>query len=246
MFYQMPQISDVNVNSNVLPDPENEYVCWFDIMGTQSIMSRSLEATTIFLSKLHGAFLQAHEENDPTDVQYYPMGDGIFLTSSERDSLFPILSDTFAMLAKDVNEQDRELYRYVVKASVAYGPVIHGSEIPDGLNDRLDNTPEYLNSILLGIPVIQAFAGEEETPPFGVSIHESARAFAPNERDKFSYSWWEWFNPRVGRDYEDTAIRLRQNLEGYYDWCSANHSQMEYELSRIEEHETLMKQYFPN
>ena len=41
--------------------PTNEYICWIDVMGSQSIMLRSLKIASNFVMKLHIAALRASE-----------------------------------------------------------------------------------------------------------------------------------------------------------------------------------------
>jgi predicted RNA-binding protein with TRAM domain len=91
--------------------------------------------------------------------------------------------------------------------------------------------------------MVQAFEYEREAPPFGVYVHESARSFAPDERNEepFNYVWWKWFQP-VDRAI---AVELREILDEYYEWATNNSRRIENDLERIDEHEKLAKQYFP-
>lgn len=38
-----------------------KYVAWLDLMGSESVMQRSMETSAIFLGKLHGAALKTTE-----------------------------------------------------------------------------------------------------------------------------------------------------------------------------------------
>lgn len=52
-------------------------------------------------------------------------------------------------------------YKFLFKASLAYGPIIHGRDIPDETNRQFIEVPGYKDSILIGLPMIQAFTHEK-------------------------------------------------------------------------------------
>jgi hypothetical protein len=52
----------------------HQFVCWIDVMGSQSAMSRSLPMAANFLMKLHIAALTAHKAYT---LDIYPVIDGV-------------------------------------------------------------------------------------------------------------------------------------------------------------------------
>jgi len=236
------EITPPEFNSREMPNPSEKYVCWMDIMGTGSIMPRSLETSSIFIFKLHVAALEASESEE---IHLYPMMDGVYAVSNSKQTLLTFLEKVFSAMAVDIKENiNEEHYKYVVKASIAFGPVVHGEDIPSEASNVLE--PNYNGSILLGMPMVQAYQSEQEAPPFGVYIHESARAFAPDSEAPFNHYWWEWFHPH-GKDYDfhELAENLCQNLKSYYDWCEKNHNKIGYQIKKIKSHRDLCEEYLP-
>lgn len=45
-----------------IPRPTNIYVCWIDVMGSRSIMLRSLGIASNFIMRLHVAALRVSEQ----------------------------------------------------------------------------------------------------------------------------------------------------------------------------------------
>jgi hypothetical protein len=47
--------------------------------------------------------------------------------------------------------------------------------------------------VAFGPAIIQAYRGESAAPPYGIAIHESARAFAPVGTSPFLMTHWLWW-----------------------------------------------------
>lgn len=222
-------------------DTDNEFVCWLDMMGTKSIMSRSLEEYSIKMFKLHNTALLAEEEmDDSEDLNLYPVMDGVYIVSKTKHTLEEYLRLVFNTLADDIINEREVYHRFIIRAAVAFGPIVHGRDIPEDAT-QLDEA--FKNTLLLGLPMVQAFGYEKNAPPFGVYIHESARSFAPDDEDEepFRYVWWKWFEP-----FDRTiAVELREILTEYYEWATNNSQRIGYDSDKINEHEELAKQYFP-
>ena len=69
--------------------PGTAYVAWIDVMGTESIMLRSMMTVITFIGRLHVAALESC--TNPEAVRLYPAMDGIYVVSTrqERDGGFP-------------------------------------------------------------------------------------------------------------------------------------------------------------
>ncbi|ELZ79432.1 hypothetical protein C455_07607 [Haloferax larsenii JCM 13917] len=232
-------VPEVRTEADQLSAVEPEYVCWLDLMGVQNTMSTSVEESTIDMLNLHVA---VDEALDRDNITHYPVMDGVYLTADSRRTILPFLRTVFSKLAKDNIENKEPPYNYVPRAAVSYGPVIHGKDISDGANEEFMTNSDYAESLLIGLPMIQAIKGESKAPPFGIYIDESARAFAPDGEDPIERIWHEWF--RYTED--DFGDLLLDTLEDYYDWCESSYHEINYELEDIERHREMANQYFTN
>jgi hypothetical protein len=89
------------------------------------------------------------------------------------------------------------------------------------------------------MPMVQSVQSERFAPPFGVFVHESARAFAPKSTRPFTDVWWKWFQG----SHKDLSKNLRQAFVKYAEWCKKRARAIEYDEDRIETHEKLIGQY---
>lgn len=219
-----------------LPAAVNAYVAWADVGGIQGIMSRSLPISANFVFKLHIVALEAPRNN----VELYPVMDGIYAVSSDQAAMVAFLEYLFVHLADLFVSTPDSHHRFLVKGALAFGPIIHGSSLPNQASNTLDQNAAYRGAILLGIPMIQAHLGERNAPPFGLFVHESARAFAPANQTPLKMAWWTWFRPN---HWQTLAQELRQELDNYFTWCLGRAQAIGYEAQRIEAHRKLAHQY---
>ncbi len=224
-------------NAGTLPKPSLSYVCWLDVMGASSVMERSISMAANFVCKLHHAVLQSPHEG----IRLYPMIDGLYAISDTQSSMKAFLTGTFTALAQIFVGETVVHHRFVPKASIAYGPVLHGETIPASASPILAEHTDYRKTLMFGMPMIQAYNGERCAPPFGVYIHESARAFAGEREKPFICVWWQWFDRN-----HDLATKLNRELKRYYEWCKKNPHAILYEVDRINEHEQFATEYFVN
>lgn len=205
-------------NADKLPNATEAYVCWIDVMGMGPTMSRSTKTAANFIFKLHTAVV-----NSQTDgVKLFPVMDGVYATSNDKDEILSFLISVFGDLAEEFIYEENNPYRFIPKGAVAYGPVIDGGNVGSGASRDLADEEEYKSSILLGIPVIQAFKSEDSAPPFGVHVHESARTFSSDDDDPMPYVWWDWF---INLDLDGN---LEDELMSYYEWCESNSNKISY------------------
>jgi hypothetical protein len=165
-------------NAKALPAPTNEYVAWVDVMGVQSAMSRSLNITANFVFKLHTAALQAP---NTAGLRLYPVMDGLYIASSNQAAILDFLRSVFSAIAETFINETENMHRFIVRGALAFGPVIHGANVKSSAA-KVFGTPaggNYKDAILLGMPMVQSHLAEKDAPPFGIFVHESARAFAP-------------------------------------------------------------------
>ena len=224
-------------------EPENNYVCWFDVMGTRNQMLRSLPTSANFICKLHCAVLEAYEElgEGTIGVCLYPVMDGVYITSASRDPLMALLSASLRHLAETFLQEETVYHRFLVRGAIAFGPVVHGLSVRDEASWVLSRHRRERDSILMGMPMAQAYQAEAGAPPYGIAIHESARAFAPENERPFRFIWWDWYSR--GEPRLDTA-RMVQALNQYFDWHVEHTNTTGYDAQRIEHHRALVREYF--
>lgn len=230
----MAENGKIFVDSSKLPASSNEYVCWLDLMGTSSIMSQSLERATNFILRLHAAVLMHKTAN----ISVYPMLDGVYLTTSSKKEIEALLQNVFLTLAAEFTGAASQ-HKFIPKAAIAYGPVVHGCQISNAVNQDIAKNKHIKDSILLGLPVIEANAGEKLAPPFGVFVDISARSFAPARTKPFPHVWWRWFNKR-----DKIRKEMLDSITKHYEWVDKNKFNQTYPADRIAKHKEMALEYF--
>lgn len=224
-------------NNNYLPSPTNAYVAWLDAMGIQGVMSRSLNISANFVFKIH----ITARECAGNQIRLYPVMDGVYCVSENQAEMIQFLRDFFSRMADlFVSTQDM-LHRFAVRGALAYGPIVHGDSLSREASNTLANNPQHRDSILLGMPVIQAYLGERKSPPFGMFVGESARAFTPAGSRPINVTWWAWF--RGQNQLTALAVELKRELTLYYKWCEERSLSLEYDVERIKVHRAMVGQY---
>jgi hypothetical protein len=221
-------------NANHLPAMASEYVAWVDVMGTQISMSRSISATANFIFKLHIAAIRARLEG----LRIYPVMDGFYAATPNKSQMLSFLRNVFRSVAEEFNATEEPQHRFIIRGGLAFGPVIHGQDVGQCAAE-LQNNPAYSNSVLLGMPMVQAHLSERDAPPFGVFVHESARVFAPDGTDPLHWIWWKWEN-----DNSPVWAALKDTLIAHLQWCKARAQAILYSSDRILAHEKMVDQYF--
>ena len=228
----------ISFNANLLPQsPTPEYVAWVDVMGIQSSMSRSLNVSGNFIFKLHIAALQSTH----TNVSLYPIMDVLYATSATQQDMLTFLRELFSSIADEFINATRPEFRFIIRGALAYGPVIHGNSVPANISfsQAFQDNQLYKDSILLGLPMIQANQSEKNAPPFGIFVHESARSFAPQNQPPIHHVWWKW-----GTQQNQNWNGLKQTLSQHFTWCKQHSSEILYDPIRIAAHEEMSNQYF--
>lgn len=221
-------------DQGALPDPRIEYVAWVDVMGIQATMSRSLSVGSNFMCKLHAAALEHLVEG----TTIYPVMDGFYVTSSTKGVIEHFLRSILHTLADEFINTQENRHKFVIKGALAYGPVVHGREIPQQASRSIASNPEYAKTLLLGMPMVQANGSEPLAPAFGIYVHESARSFSPTNEQPFRARWWHWESPT------NPKLRdLKKSLTDYYIWCSKRAGSLEYKPERINAHKLMMEHY---
>lgn len=216
---------------------KSRYVLWVDIMGSQGKMLRNVWTASIPLMKLHVAALRAKKKTIG-DIDLFPVIDGIYVVSEHFSAIAFFISDVFRSMAAEFLVL-KNWERSVIRGAVAYGPVIMGGECKEGA--AILKESDYANSILLGMPLVQAYTAEKGTPPFGVSVHESVRAFGRFGEHRISVSLWRWWSKNP--DNMKIANGLFPCLHSYYEWCRENPTTSGYPPERIDAHRAMANEY---
>lgn len=224
-------MSEIYFNDADFPEMKNEYVLWVDIMGTKNNMSQSVRTSSIFICKLHVAILNA--KKNINDIHVYPMMDGAYVTSQNENDMKSFIKKLFNALSDTLIAEKNDFHKFLVKGSLAYGPVLHGHSIQNTCSILFEKNRAYVDNILLGLPMIQACKGEKNAPPFGIYCDESARVIG----HEFAHRWHKWCA-------KSKAPMVARSVQSYFDYSKEHYYEIGYPLEKIKEHEEKAKQYF--
>ena len=227
-----------------LPAPRGEYVLWCDGMGTGRELNRQLFRAASFVFKVHMAFGIATREF--ADVQSYPVMDGLYVTSPSRETIREVIKLAFTEMGKEFICRRHTKNMFMMRAGLAFGPVIHGTDIPDAAIGDNQAALSTKSALLLSPAMVAAYHGEGKAPPFGVYVDETAQCI-PILADgddtgfqSFLYHWW------IGGDEETYKVAKQMHTEiGFYCDMADQHSlELGYPKDRIAKHRQLAEEYF--
>ncbi len=237
-----PSSRGIFFDSKYLVNPHYDYVCWLDVMGTANQMLRSLPIAANFIFKLQCAVLEAAEEvAEGQGVRLYPVMDGVYITAERRMTLQRLLNQALCRLAITFLHEPVPFHQFLVRGAIAFGPVYHGCDLDQRTSFVLKRHEGIRDSMLMGLPMAQAYRDEREAPPFGLAVHSSARGFAPDGDQPFRFIWLDWFN------YSDPKVdpaQMLAHLDEYFEWQLAHSTVTGYAEDRIRHHLKLVREYF--
>jgi len=213
-------------------------------MGASSIMSRSLPIAANHVGKIHVAALKA-KEGIAAASNIYPVVDGVYVTSPTQDEVLAVVKRMVRSLAITFVLEDEPLHSFMLRGSVSYGPVFEGSEMRS-CSTPLQQEQDYARYVLLGPALTNAHDGERCASPFGIWIHESARAFAPAGQRPITATHWRWWDTTIAQERYDRSLAsaLTEHLLAYFVWCEAHSTYLLYEKERICAHRARAEEYF--
>jgi hypothetical protein len=221
------QAQTVYYDASSLEECPQMYVCWLDLMGARSAMRRSLQTAANFIMKIHVACQE--EIKSSTGITLIPMIDGLYILSSQRSQLEVFLKAVMGKLAATFMQEETPLFRFLIRGGIAFGPVATGDRLAGGAK-ALSKCKAYTDNIAIGVPLSEAFEAEHIAPPFGFSIAQSARTFAPKGEKTYPAVFWRWCSGTgLGKD-------LLQKVEDYYAWAECHSLSLEYALDRMKVH----------
>lgn len=238
---QRPFFLDQGVAERLHP----KYVAWVDLMGANSAMRRSIVIAAIAIGKLHVAALNAKHDVGRDNVRLYPVIDGVYITADRKGPLLRTIAHMMRSLALDFCLAESALYKFMLRGAVTYGPLCEGEDLMTERNYTLVNNAGHSENICLGIPMAQAYDAESNASPFGIWIHESARAFCPEGGTPITFTHWPWWNSLDDTDFaQDLVSTLHAGLCEYLDWCDQHSTSILYPPDAIARHRGLVDQYF--
>lgn len=220
-------------------DPVYQYVCWVDVMGSESSMRRQLSLAANFVMKLHVAALEVLGTS--VGVTLYPVMDGLYACAPKQGPMLNFLKELFFRLGVTFALERNPSYRFCVRAGLAFGPVITGGGVTRG-SPVLGQHQEHCKNILLGITVSQAYTTARQAAPYGICLHESTRAFAPRRAKVLFGTHYRWWKQRT--DGGLLIDSLKTAFAEYHRWCQGHSVSLLYDKDRIEAHDELVKDYF--
>lgn len=238
------------INSGEISPAPTKYVAWLDLMGSTSIMTRSMAISASFLGKLHSAALESRTEMERSDdlpledLRIYPVVDGLYVTCTNQTPLLRFLKRTLSRCAIDFLFARQDLHKFMVRASICLGPVIEGAALCTKSHFYLKANRDYTEHILFGPPVAIAYKQERLAAPFGVYVDASVRVVTPPERPPLSRAHWRWWKLEQRAYDEELAAELYKQLIAFLEWCNKCNTWVLYEREAISRHIDLVHQYF--
>jgi len=229
MFSTVEQATDIR---------NYRYVFWLDLMGARNLMRLSLPRAARSVMKIHAAALFAKQQHRELEIN--PVMDGVYGFVRDRDLLEACLAEILGGLANVFVQERVPSSRFMVRAGVAYGPLIPGNSLAMGAEILQENS-RYLGGTAIGMGISHAYEAEGLAPPFGVYVHESARAFAPRTKGSYPYrvNMWRWFD-----DDDALTWATRRTLLAHLDWLEKNPVAAQYDLDALRRHKSLAIEYF--
>ena len=222
------ELKKYRFDSRKIEQVKNCYVAWIDLMGAGHLMSVSVNKSANSLARLHMAV--DHAARNLPDVETLPINDGVFIFSRTKNNAQYAVRDTLIILAGFFIATDDPQNKFMVRGSIAFGPVYRGEDISKGLSQtKQKEHKKTLERVAFGPPIIQSYMSEHHAPPYGIFIHESARAFAPHGDTPFSITHWLWWQndnkssaPKGSPDPSSIKDVLCDDLISYFSWMHSS------------------------
>lgn len=245
------QRDQLRFDASKLSVAENQYVAWVDLMGAGHIMSVSIAKSANFLARLHMVAYKAVKDA-PEIVHTFPINDGLFLVSKSKAAIMSVVRQVFYTLAGFFVSTPAPQDKFLLRGAIAFGPVYGGDDLKKGLSkERAARFSDAFRNIQFGPAIIQAFRQEANASPYGIAVHESARAFAPNGEMPFRETHWLWWSPLAELDWPKKFVSLRSmarclgaDLEAHFHWMKGRAIFQGVAPEKIAGWASLSKQYF--
>lgn len=220
--------NSLEFNSKHLEAAPNAYVAWLDLMGASHIMSTSVHKSANFLARFHMA-VERSREAVKFGGQILPINDGVFIVAEKKFDIVSIVGRTMIILATNFIATPRPHDRFLLRGGLAFGPTYFGHLLTKGFRAKKSlKASHFMDTVMFGPALIQAFQAEHGSPPFGIAVHESARAFCPPNETTFRMNHWMWWAPNERCDYpknapplSDLKDCLASDLDDHFSWLES-------------------------
>ncbi|TDA44288.1 hypothetical protein [Burkholderia pyrrocinia] len=240
----------LNFNSEHISSAGNSYVGWVDLMGAGHAMSTSTQKTANFLARLHMA-VERSRLDTKFDGRLLVVNDGVFVVAKTKHSLISMMGRIFILLAANFIATPRPHDRFLVRGGISYGPVYFGDQLRDGVSPKkFRDAIDILDTVMFGSAIIQAYKAESIAPPYGVAVHESARAFSQEGSSPFLTMYWPWWAPNETVDYPNAAplTKLKDcllfDLKRHFQWIDSTLIYHGLDRQKIEQWSRSCAEYF--
>lgn len=194
-------------------------------MGAGVLMTTSIHKSANLFSRIHMVIADATERTN-FQGKLLPINDGCYMVSTSRVSLLRAFQCVMCSLAAIFVATPDPNDRYMVRVSLAFGPVYSKDQLAPCIGGNfVAKHNGFLDQVLFGSPIIQAYTAESEAVPFGVAVHESARTFAEAGEQPFNLNHWFWWHhedslarPAGVPPLKHTAGHLQHELSKHLDW----------------------------
>ena len=242
-------MSNIYFDSKKLPIHwHKEYVAFLDIMGVQNRMKLTCNGAANFIFKLHAAVISTLHERQYENVFCYPLMDGIYITSTTKDYMSNILTKIYRELSKLLISEKDNRHIFLIRSAIAYGPVIHGHDIPLSASKVFGMEIGYKEKILLGSTMIDAYNGESQAAPMGIYIDESAiKSSSDTQKDQGAFDRnWKWWKSNDLKLDDNIEEQMKVKLESYYKWLDTpdNKYAEGYDKEKRDLHVQKVREYF--
>lgn len=215
---------------------QNRYVAWVDVLGTKAALLVSHARAANFVMRLHAACIEPSRRG----IDLFPMNDGFYACADRWGPLREFLNKVYGRLAECFTTAKNSKHRFLIRGAVAYGPVSSGQELA-GDNRTLGGTAgtEHIKGVVLGMPLAQTVEAERTAPPFGIVVHESARAFHPEGGHPIPDVFCKWWTAAA-----PLPPGFKEALREHYDWLAERPCTSLYPADARKRHWDLACEYF--
>ena len=133
--------------------PTKRFVAWVDLMGAANHMLLSLPKAACFVGKVHDAGLQASSRH--ASVSLHPIADGFYAIGDNWVDVSDFTSRAMRSLAWCFDHETDDQHKFLVRAGIAYGRFIDGTQMTNGSN-TFGNHGNYMNNVIIGSPLAWA------------------------------------------------------------------------------------------
>lgn len=224
---------DPYFNAGKLKSLDNQYVLYIDVMGMKTTMYRSFERSAIFMGKLHVVLVEVSEQVQGVSV--YPVMDGAYVTARQYGQISEFIKILYTRLGRVFVETKNLAECFIVRAGLAYGPIVTGDSIGEEVSPVLNEKADYKKHLLFGFPVVLAAIGEESAPPFGVYLDVTVRTAAGTN---LAGIWFKWCSDPLLRS------SMGNQMENYYKYAESHSEELKYDEKKIEEHKRKAVQFW--